>query len=123
LTTPLFKRRARPAGFTLIEAMIAVAIFGITMTLAMTYPMTPILESTDVLLRERARQWLEYEADVVVHRAKADAPTRAALQALVPAGQLVITPSKNGAHIVVQYRRTDGRTGEVFVDLADGRLP
>ena len=109
----MMTRRRRRHGFTLIEAMIVVAILGILCSLGMTANNAPVLESENVLVRERARQWLEYEADVVVHKQKPDSFVVDKLAAMVPRGTVTSTKlSQDGATLIeVRYRQPDGRDG------------
>lgn len=94
-------------GWTLIELMIAIAILTIVTGLAMTLPEAPVLESEDVVIRERARQWLEYEADCFARRAQPDAATVAALASLVPGGAVerLERPGRGDGVVTVRWHR------------------
>ncbi len=77
-------------GFTLIELMISVAILGITAALGGNLIVRLSRESAELVLRERATQILEYEADMLMRRTPPDATTRRALLAELPESELTI---------------------------------
>ncbi|MDP2341091.1 MAG: type II secretion system protein [Deltaproteobacteria bacterium] len=107
-------------AFTLLECMIAVAMLGIVITLAMIAPEVPLRESHDVLARERARQWLEYEADAIVQKKAVDVDVAAVLQRALPHGELQRVPGPSVVKLIVSWHRPDGRTGSESLVVVGG---
>jgi type II secretory pathway pseudopilin PulG len=100
----MMRTRPPPRGTTLIEAMIVVAMLGILLTAAVVAPEAPVLEAQAVLVRERARLWLDYEAGVRVYGKEPDPTATAALQAAVPRGRLQVEPQADGTtRLTVHY--------------------
>jgi len=71
-------------GVTLIELMVTVAVLGIAALLAGDAVSTLRRQSNEIAQRERALQWLEFEAATLTSRFGSDPTVRAALMAELP---------------------------------------
>ena len=95
-------------GFTLIEMMIAVALIGIFVALVDQLKMPLHRNAAALLLRERARQVLEYEADAITHHAAIDDRVLQELMADLPDAHLFETPRSKATALSVSWRSSDG---------------
>ena len=93
----------RQRGFTLIEAMITVAILGIS-TLAITQGAAYTRShATAILQRERALQVLEYEAGLRIRGESGDDATRRLLLDLLPEATYERRAEPGGETLVVSW--------------------
>lgn len=102
-------RRRRRRAFTLIEAMVALAMLAILLSVATLAPEAPLREAGDVVVRARAIEWLDYEVDALVRGVPVDREIRAALQALVPGGEVLVERRASTRVVLVRWRHPDGR--------------
>lgn len=90
----------RPSGFTLIEAMVTVALLGIVTVGLLQAGTSARLRANERLLQERATQVLEFEAEAVSNGVAPDAAVEAALLAALPDAHL--ERSKQGRTVTLK---------------------
>ena len=107
-------------GFTLIEEMIAVAILGIFSALAWAGFGYQRQAATQVVLRERARQVLNYAAASRLAGHDPNPRTVAALTADLPQGRFEAASDDRLDHYLAHWRGMGGRTQTLQVALLRG---
>lgn len=79
---------SRSRGFTLIEAMVTVALIGIVTVSLLQAGTSARLRANERLLHERATQVLEFEADALSRGAVPDPEVERALLAALPGARV-----------------------------------
>lgn len=95
----------RQRGFTLVEAMITVALIGIVSVIAGATAVAERRAAASVLDGERAAQVLEYEADCLSTGKPPDARVLVQLQAELPGARLEVAKAGQAATITVSWTR------------------
>lgn len=98
----------RERGFTLIEAMITVAILGIVTVGLLQAGTTARLRATERLQQERATQVLEFEAEALSSGESPNAEIELTLLAELPASR--IERMRTGRTVTVRVTWGHGRT-------------
>jgi prepilin-type N-terminal cleavage/methylation domain-containing protein len=86
-------------GFTLIEAMITVALVGIVSVIFGNVAVSLRRDATELALREHAWQAAEYEASVLARGETPNEQTRQVLLAQLPQGRIEHVKMASGAVI------------------------
>ena len=98
----------RAGGFTLIEAMITVAILGIVTIGLLQAGTTARLRATERLQQERATQVLEFEAEALSTGASPNPQVELTLLAELPEAR--IERSRSGRTVTIRVSWGHGRT-------------
>jgi prepilin-type N-terminal cleavage/methylation domain-containing protein len=112
--------RCEGRGFTLIELMISVALIGIALGTLGGAVALQQRASASVVLRERALQLLEAQADALLHGAPLTGAQLAALKAELPEGALA-ERSEGGLRILSASWKEQGGRQSLELVLVEGR--
>jgi prepilin-type N-terminal cleavage/methylation domain-containing protein len=95
-------------GVTLIELMVTLAVLGISGLLAGDAVLGLRRQAQEVAQRERALQWLEFEAATLTSKFGGDPTVRAALMAELPDPLMDSQVRDQATVITVSWGATDG---------------
>lgn len=107
-------------GYTLIELMVATALLAIVVEVGGHAIAAQRARSSDLVLRERARQVLESEADARLSRIAPDEGVRAKLLAELPQGTYEAKSQSASTLLSVTWRGADGRTQSLELPIVEG---
>lgn len=113
-------RRPFRRGYTLIEIMIAMALFGIGFSIAGNEIVSLHKAAAVSLEREKALQYLELEATARLSGARANVE-RARLLAELPDAVFVPQRSSPVTRLTVTWRLPDGRRGSRSIAIVEAR--